>query len=69
MVERRPDPDVARAVRVHLTRAGLDRLNEMRPAREVVLEKRLRTLTEPEREVLADALPVLDRLMEDGPEA
>jgi len=41
----------------------------MRPAREVVLEKRLRTLTEPEREVLADALPVLDKLMEDGPEA
>src|SRR4051794_31213630 len=67
-VERRADPDDARAVLVHLTRAGLDRLNEMRAAREVLLEARLAALTEEEREVLAAALPVLDKLMEEGSE-
>src|SRR3954471_11385323 len=57
-VERRADPDDARAVLVHLTRPGLDRLNEMRAAREVLLEARLAALTDEEREVLAAALPV-----------
>src|SRR3954465_6231810 len=33
LVKRAPDPDDARAVRVHLTDAGLERLNEMRAAR------------------------------------
>jgi DNA-binding MarR family transcriptional regulator len=64
-VERRPDPDDARAVLVRLTRPGLDRLNEMRAAREVLLEARLAALTDDEREVLAAALPVLDKLMEE----
>ena len=53
---------------VHLTQHGLDRLDEMREAREAVLEKRLASLTEHEREVLANALPVLDKLMEEGPD-
>src|SRR5262245_6737945 len=65
-VERRPDPGDARAVLVHLTQPGLDRLNEMRAAREALLDARLRTLTADEREVLAAALPVLDKLMEEG---
>jgi DNA-binding MarR family transcriptional regulator len=68
MVERRPDPGDARAVQVHLTERGRARLDEMRAAREVVLEARLMRLTDEEREVLADALPVLDKLMEEGPE-
>jgi DNA-binding MarR family transcriptional regulator len=68
-VERRADPGDARAVLVHLTQTGVDRLNEMRVAREAVLEKRLAALTEDEREVLAHALPVLDKiLMEEGSE-
>jgi DNA-binding MarR family transcriptional regulator len=67
-VERRPDPDDARAVLVHLTAEGLTRLNEMRAAREALLQTRLDALTEPEREVLAAALPVLDKLMEEGTE-
>jgi DNA-binding MarR family transcriptional regulator len=53
-------------VLVHLTEEGLTRLNEMRAAREALLEARLQTLTEDEREVLAAALPVLDKLMEEG---
>jgi DNA-binding MarR family transcriptional regulator len=68
MVERRPDPDDARAVQVHLTERGRARLDEMRAAREVLLEARLMRLTDEEREVLANALPVLDKLMEEGPE-
>jgi DNA-binding MarR family transcriptional regulator len=66
LVERRADPGDARAVLVHLTDAGLARLNEMRAAREAVLQARLDTLTAHEREVLAAALPVLDKLMEEG---
>ena len=68
MVERRSDPDDARAVLVHITEAGLARLNEMRVAREAVLEARLATLTPTEREVLAAALPVLDKLIQEGTE-
>jgi DNA-binding MarR family transcriptional regulator len=65
-VERRSDPGDARAVVVHLTGAGLTRLNEMRAAREALLDARLATLTETEREVLAAALGVLDKLLEEG---
>ena len=68
LVERRPDPADARAVLVHLTQRGRDRLDEMRLAREAVLEKRLAALTEDEREVLANALPVLDKLIQEGPD-
>jgi DNA-binding MarR family transcriptional regulator len=65
-VERRQDPEDARAVLVHLTPSGLERLNEMRAAREALLQARLQTLTDGERELLAAALPVLDKLMEEG---
>jgi DNA-binding MarR family transcriptional regulator len=68
LVDRRSDPGDARAVVVHLTEQGLARLNEMRAAREALLQARLATLTETEREVLAAALPVLDKLMEEGPD-
>jgi DNA-binding MarR family transcriptional regulator len=64
MVRRAPDPDDARAVRVHLTDAGLERLAEMRAARAALLEARLARLTDDERAVLTAALPVLDKLME-----
>ena len=68
-VERRADPGDARAVLVAPHRAtASSRLDAMRAAREAVLEKRLAALTEHEREVLADALPVLDKLMEEGPD-
>jgi DNA-binding MarR family transcriptional regulator len=53
-------------VLVHLTPPGLERLDAMRAEREVLLQARLQTLTEREREVLAAALPVLDKLMEEG---
>jgi DNA-binding MarR family transcriptional regulator len=67
-VERRSDPGDARAVLVHLTAKGFERLDAMGAARKALLDARLAALTEHEREVLADALPVLDKLMEEGPE-
>jgi DNA-binding MarR family transcriptional regulator len=66
LVERRSDPGDARAVLVHLMPAGRDRLDAMRAAREAVLETRLAALTQDERKALAAALPVLDKLMEEG---
>jgi DNA-binding MarR family transcriptional regulator len=65
LVARRTDPGDARAVLVHLTQHGLDRLSEMRLAREAVLERRLAALTEQERAVLAEVLPVLDKLIDE----
>ena len=68
LVERRADPATRAPCSSHLTQTGLERLDAMRAAREAVLEKRLAALTEHEREVLANALPVLDKLMEEGPD-
>jgi hypothetical protein len=39
----------------------------MRAARRALLDARLATLTETEREALAAALPVLDKLLKEGP--
>ena len=68
LVRRAPDPDDARAVRVHLTDVGLERLAAMRAARAALLDARLARLTDDERAALSAALPVLDKLME-GTEA
>jgi DNA-binding MarR family transcriptional regulator len=64
LVQRAPDPDDARAVRVHLTDAGQERLAEMRAARALLLDARLQRLTTDERALLISALPVLDKLLE-----
>ena len=64
LVQRAPDPDDARAVRVHLTNAGLERLAERRAARAALLEARLERLTDDERAALTAALPALDKLTE-----
>ena len=65
-VQRAPDPDDARAVRVHLTESGLERLEAMHAARTAVLEARLATFTADERAALAAALPVLRKLTQEG---
>lgn len=67
-VQRAADPEDARAVLVHLTDVGLERLNEMRAGRAALLEARLAALTEDERAALAAAMPVLDKLLEEEPE-
>ena len=64
LVRREPDPDDARAVRVHLTDEGRERLTAMRAQRAAAVEARLAALTPDERKALESALPILDKLIE-----
>jgi DNA-binding MarR family transcriptional regulator len=62
LAHREPDPDDSRAVRVVLTgegRAAVDSANERRNA---VMAKILVTLSDIEREALAAALPVIEKI-------
>jgi DNA-binding MarR family transcriptional regulator len=62
LVRRDPDPDDSRAVRVVLTaegRAAVDSANERRNA---VMAKILVTLSDNERQALAAALPVIEKI-------
>jgi DNA-binding MarR family transcriptional regulator len=63
-VRRAPDPADARAVLVHLTDAGRERLARRRAARAAVLDERLRALTDDDRARLQSALPALEKLIE-----
>jgi DNA-binding MarR family transcriptional regulator len=62
LVRRDPDPDDSRAVRVVLTaegRAAVDSANERRNA---VMAGILETLTDDDRQALAAALPVIEKI-------
>jgi DNA-binding MarR family transcriptional regulator len=62
LARREPDPDDSRAVRVVLTaegRAAVDSANERRNA---VMAKILVTLSDSERQALAAALPVIEKI-------
>lgn len=63
-VVRRADPGDGRAVRVCLTDEGRELQRRVRDARAAALIDRLAALTEEERAVLVEALPVMDRLLE-----
>jgi DNA-binding MarR family transcriptional regulator len=67
LVERSADPVDARAVLVTITAEGLERLLAIREARAAAVEARLAALEPEERETLAAALPVLDKLIEGAP--
>jgi DNA-binding MarR family transcriptional regulator len=64
LVERGDDPADARAVRVAITERGRKELELRRAARVALLADRVAALDPGEREVLADALAVLDKLTE-----
>jgi DNA-binding MarR family transcriptional regulator len=64
LARREPDPDDARAVRVHLTDEGRERLGAMRAQRAADVDARLAALSPEERAVLESALPILDKLIE-----
>jgi DNA-binding MarR family transcriptional regulator len=68
LVRRAPDPADARAVLVHLTDAGRERLAHRRAARAAVIDARLRALTDADRACLQSALPALTKLIEGNPE-
>ena len=62
LVERTPDPDDGRAVRVAVTEAGLTLLAERRATRAAALAAPLDGLDGADREALARVLPALQRL-------
>ena len=61
-VRREPDPADARAVRVALTAAGAQNLWSARAARSAAVQPRLAELTQAQRQVLAEAVVVLEQL-------
>lgn len=63
-VERQPDPTDRRAVQVAITDAGTKVLDELIAKRTKLLAERLGDLSEAERETLARAIPILDRLID-----
>jgi DNA-binding MarR family transcriptional regulator len=63
-VERQPDPTDRRAVQVAITDAGTKVLDELIAKRTTLLAERLGELSETERETLARAIPILDRLID-----
>jgi DNA-binding MarR family transcriptional regulator len=63
LVRREPDPADARAVRVHLTDEGRERLAAMRAGRAAAVDERLAVLEPEERAALAAVLPALDKLI------
>jgi DNA-binding MarR family transcriptional regulator len=63
LVERTTDPTDRRVSRVSLTSKGQTWLEEARARRDAWLADRLSTLAEDERDTLAAALPLLERLL------
>jgi DNA-binding MarR family transcriptional regulator len=66
LVVRAVDPSDRRVARVAITPAGRDLLKETRTRRDAYLATRLRALSREELDILARALPVLERLARDG---
>ena len=64
LLARAPDPGDGRAVLVSITPAGEALLDERRRARAATLGARLDALDPAERDALADAVPILERLAE-----
>lgn len=64
LVERAPDSDDGRVVRLSLTRAGQEQLEEHRARRDAWMTGLLDGLTEEERELLARASELLNRVVD-----
>jgi DNA-binding MarR family transcriptional regulator len=66
LVTRTVDPGDARAVRIRITAEGMRTLNAVRADRAAAIEPLLATLEPADRQVLADAVEVLRRLLENA---
>ncbi|MCV7078176.1 MarR family winged helix-turn-helix transcriptional regulator [Mycobacterium szulgai] len=66
LVTRTADPGDARAVRIRITPQGLQTLNAVRADRAAAIEPQLDRLEPADRQVLADAVDVLRRLLENA---
>jgi DNA-binding MarR family transcriptional regulator len=67
LVRRRTDPDDRRVARVEITRPGRRLLEESRSRKTAYLEDRLAALSSGERDTLARAATILERLLEQDP--
>ena len=65
LVLRQHDPSDRRVIRVEITTAGRRLLARTRSRKTAYLDRRLRALTPSERETLAAAVPILDRVLEE----
>lgn len=65
LVARTPDPDDARAVRIHITETGSDVLAQVRADRAKVIDPRIEGLSQGDRDTLRAAMDVLRRLIDD----
>lgn len=68
LVVRRVDDGDRRAAHVELTAEGRRLLSTARAHSAALIAERIMTLTPAERTVLAQALPVLDRILDDDPD-
>ena len=66
LVARTADPADARAVRIHITPEGVGTLNAVRADRVAVIEPQLALLEAADRRVLAQAVEVLRRLVDNA---
>lgn len=66
LVTRTVDPGDARAVRIRITPQGMRTLSRVRANRAAAIEPRLARLEPEDRQVLADAVTVLHRLLDDS---
>lgn len=64
LVERAPDDEDGRVVRLSLTAAGQQQLDEHRARRDAWMTERLAGLTEQERELLAEASELLNKVVD-----
>lgn len=65
LVNRTPDPEDARAVRIHITAEGSAMLARVRADRAAVIDPFIATLSDADRRVLTDAVGALQRLVDD----
>ncbi|QUR68179.1 MarR family winged helix-turn-helix transcriptional regulator [Mycobacterium spongiae] len=66
LVARTADPGDARAVRIHITSEGIRTLNTVRADRAAAIEPQLARLEPTDRQVLAEAVEVLRRLLDNA---
>lgn len=66
LLERRSDTTDRRVARVAISRSGTELLERTRQRGDAFVSSQLESLTEEEREVLARAVPLLERLASDG---
>ncbi len=64
LVDRQPDPDDGRSIRVALTPAGEQRLDDLRRERTTALMRAVNRLSAEEYDRLAEAVPVLESLLD-----